>query len=586
MSVEGRNAKKNAKIMMTAIVMFLSSVSAFAVDERVPELFKGTVMTNESVLFMGTGDIAPLLYDAEEILSVRSSDLQTEYLQGEDWIFDAMTHRIRPTAQTRMPYYTEEQLYPESGYYTCNLPGKNYVLFGEGATMHTNQVLVTYRHADKWKGPSPRNDSAAFRSLFEEWFGCCGGKILFYGDSITAGYNSSGAIGAAPYIPRWAEQVFAEIVRYTGNTELAYVNTAVGGWTSADGLQNVQERVVAHDPSLVVLAFGMNDGGDTAANYSNRISQMVSLVHQGCPRAAILLVPPMIPNAEAGVPDPTQKGFDEKAAIFPEYETALAGLVTSWRNKGFVRIGLANVTTMHAAVLAKKRFRDMTGNNINHCNDFCARVYRDTILAALGVVTEGATPIRMKRQFAWFDGGVADGWPESGTMFGGAWQNAQEGVFADGVLHVMGLADPVTFQSEQRVDFSSSNAFLTVQAKFDVHGVLPEIPIDALASIIAVDEVVTTNFFVMAESEAGERYWRRLPGAYVRADEMVEISVFLRGEGTGLFGQFLIGDYVSPTIRIASSRDVGTVVFRGTGAIGGLSASMSRIAQGLILYVR
>ena len=41
---------------------------------------------------------------------------------------------------------------------------------------------------------------------------------------------------------------------------------------------------------------------------------------------------------------------------------------------------------MHAVVLARKRYRDMTGNNINHCNDFSARIYRDTILAAMGIL--------------------------------------------------------------------------------------------------------------------------------------------------------------------------------------------------------
>ncbi len=47
---------------------------------------------------------------------------------------------------------------------------------------------------------------------------------------------------------------------------------------------------------------------------------------------------------------------------------------------------------MHAAVLARKRYRDMTGNNINHCNDFSARIYRDTILAAMGILPK-APPV-------------------------------------------------------------------------------------------------------------------------------------------------------------------------------------------------
>ena len=72
--------------------------------------------------------------------------------------------------------------------------------------------------------------------------------------------------------------------------------------------------------------------------------------------------------------------------LFPEYEKALCALVEKYRAAGFAQIGCANVNTMHAAVLARKRYRDMTGNNINHCNDFSARIYRDTILAAMGIL--------------------------------------------------------------------------------------------------------------------------------------------------------------------------------------------------------
>ena len=35
--------------------------------------------------------------------------IKTNYLEGVDWTFDAATHTIRPTANTRMPYYTEAE---------------------------------------------------------------------------------------------------------------------------------------------------------------------------------------------------------------------------------------------------------------------------------------------------------------------------------------------------------------------------------------------------------------------------------------------------------------------------------------------
>ena len=151
------------KRVLIAAVMAMTAFVAIAMDSRVPPLFPDSVMTNETVLFMGTDDAAPLMYKADEILSVTSFDLKTNYVEGVDWTFDRESHTIRPTANTRMPYYTEAEWYPSSGRFACNLSGKAYVFFSEGSTISLHQVCVTYRHSDSWEGPAPRDDSASRR---------------------------------------------------------------------------------------------------------------------------------------------------------------------------------------------------------------------------------------------------------------------------------------------------------------------------------------------------------------------------------------------------------------------------------------
>ena len=37
---------------------------------------------------------APLMYQADRILSVKSLDLKTEFREGEEWTFDAAAHTI------------------------------------------------------------------------------------------------------------------------------------------------------------------------------------------------------------------------------------------------------------------------------------------------------------------------------------------------------------------------------------------------------------------------------------------------------------------------------------------------------------
>lgn len=51
-------------IVLACALMALTAGAA--VDPRVPPLFEGSVMTNETVLFMGTDDAAPLMFKADE----------------------------------------------------------------------------------------------------------------------------------------------------------------------------------------------------------------------------------------------------------------------------------------------------------------------------------------------------------------------------------------------------------------------------------------------------------------------------------------------------------------------------------------
>ena len=46
---------------IAALCAAAMAFAASATDPRVPPLFTGSVMTNETVLFMGTGDAAPLM---------------------------------------------------------------------------------------------------------------------------------------------------------------------------------------------------------------------------------------------------------------------------------------------------------------------------------------------------------------------------------------------------------------------------------------------------------------------------------------------------------------------------------------------
>ena len=87
----------------------------------------------------------------------------------------------------------------------------------------------------------------------------------------------------------------------------------------------------------------------------------------GLPEAEFVLVAPMLPNPEWHYP---------VMARFGEYRDALAGLCRPG-------VSLADITTMWSDLLARKSVYDLTGNGINHPNDFGHRVYADVLLALL-----------------------------------------------------------------------------------------------------------------------------------------------------------------------------------------------------------
>ena len=571
-------SENDMKRFLSAASMALAAFAAVAMDSRVPPLFTGNVMTNETVLFMGTDDAAPLMYQADEILSVTSFDLKTNYVEGVDWTFDAATHTIRPTANTRMPYYTEAEWYPDSGRFACNLPGKSYVFFSEGSVISLHQVCVTYRHSDAWDGPEMRNDAAAFAPMLGELSSRIGGKTLFYGDSITTAANSSGMIGFEPYIPGWPKQVHDGIVDATGNSSLEYVNTAVGGKNTQWGLDNVQERVIAYAPDFVLIAFGMNDTL-SVADYSAKHEAMVNAIHAALPNATVMLVPPMMPNLEA-------TGYVSRGTLFPQYEQALVALVAQFRAAGFARIGCANVNTMHAAVLARKRYRDMTGNNINHCNDFSARIYRDTILAAMGLpkAADAWKPRGGGSVRNWFNGGVAEGWPNAASMFGGAWRNPQDGAFADGAVSVTNAEAMLNFDAAKPVDTAETNVVVSLEMEFVPLIEPPLLPEGALAAVTAVWEGTATNYWVLAKGAGGANAWRRLPDSRAKAETPVMVKVkFASDESSETRVRYEVDGVVSDWLET-----VGVDEVHGVGVSGRLhSLSASRenllVPEGLII---
>ena len=345
----------------------LGVYDAYDLESYMTPIWEGNTVYNESVMFVGKDDAAPLLYTPSEIISVRSCDLKTEYRLGVDYLLE--DGKLILTENSSIPVMAVEEYYPKNcalyGSFASNLGAdRPLVRWGEGDTFFRYQVFVTYRHEDSYTGFVPRGQSDKFPKTLEKLKKGEAVKIVYYGDSITEGYNTSGFIGVAPHAERWSEMSALYLGKLFGNSSVTAINTGVAGMDSVWGVQNLTQRVIDYAPDLCVLAFGMNDGGVAPSLLAQRLVSMAkALRREGC---EVILVATMLPNKEAA-------GFWGNQHLF---EDSILKLV----EEGDLPFGVVQMSSLHASLLEKKPYYHTTGNNINHPNDFLARLYAQSIV--------------------------------------------------------------------------------------------------------------------------------------------------------------------------------------------------------------
>ena len=62
------------------------------------------------------------------------------------------------------------------------------------------------------------------------------------------------------------------------------------------------------------------------------------------------------------------------------HEATFASGVIPYMQNLNVPIAMCQMTSMTQSILSRKEYKDFTGNNVNHTNDFYTRVYAQTLL--------------------------------------------------------------------------------------------------------------------------------------------------------------------------------------------------------------
>lgn len=165
----------------------------------------------------------------------------------------------------------------------------------------------------------------------------------------------------------------AEPSVYGDKGVITYINASVGGWGAETGSGNmemyVNQFVRQYGCDLFVVAYGMNNSDASAEGMAMLHQMMIEKVYNIDRDTCAVMVSTMVPNPEAlGQWYGNQETFEPEMIKYAE-ECTVRG----------VPCAVAPMTSMSLAVLQSKRFCDYTGNNINHPNDFMARIYAQTL---------------------------------------------------------------------------------------------------------------------------------------------------------------------------------------------------------------
>ena len=367
--------------------------------EAMQNIFSGTTSVKETVMFLDKGDVKSLLYPIKSIVSVTSYDGKTTYEEGKDYVVE--DGKLKVTENSAIKCITSEKYYNHAGS-IIQMNGKP-MFWGE-SQVKAWQVSVTYEHDAAWEGYVQESQLDVYQNFVKKLIAGENVTVFFYGDSITWGACSTYAEGVQPkqgaYAMLFTEalaDLFGYKVKYvnTGlqasmpchtvpSTEygtgdrgtITYVNTALGGWNSNDGVSNfdkfVKEQVEKHGCDLFVLGYGMNDGGMAATQTKANTKKMIDAMYEIKPEVSVMIVSTMTPHS----------GSNWDHVSIQQQEKQLLTLAKQYR-KDEKNVAVACVNSVSVAVQEHKTFNDYSGNNINHPNDWFYRVYAQTLLQTL-----------------------------------------------------------------------------------------------------------------------------------------------------------------------------------------------------------
>ncbi|MGN0494489.1 MAG: SGNH/GDSL hydrolase family protein [Acutalibacteraceae bacterium] len=378
-------------------------------------VWESDAVYNESFMLYKGRDKVKLLYPIDQIISVRSYDLQTVYWKGVD--FNVVDGQIVPIQGGNMKAYGNAE--GESLDKMKNLTSSGSTDWNGindwSSLSYKYQYYVTYTHSKEWDNTeiynkAPASQTNKLSKFYQKVKSGEQTNIVFYGDSITEGWNASG-LDQMSYsyvngkkaselstrrctmygkfglsaVPDWACESYAvqtvnALKKYYENDSITMINKAIGSTASSWGSkeENLEFLIGNTDPDLLIIAYGMNEKENTRLTQKGYIKPIIEYVRKINPDCSVLLVSAFYPN----IWNSSEQGYS--SYNLGAHEVAYYELAKEYDN-----VAVAPVYSMFESMLSAKEPCDYTSNLYNHPNDFGVRLYAEVVRSVL--TGEGST---------------------------------------------------------------------------------------------------------------------------------------------------------------------------------------------------
>lgn len=302
------------------------------------------------------------MFTPGELLAVRRSSGEALGLEG----MRLEENRLVVAGRSDLPSLSSAELFPEKPSERTigtHRDGKRLIHFSEGAYYHQLQLSVDYRTRETWTGPfsepQPEHLARTRRLLMQ------GDPItlVVMGDSISEGANASGVIMAPPHQPAYAGLI-AQRLELSAPGSVLLHNYSKGCTCSAWGKEQ-SARVIAAKPDLLIVAFGMNDASNRVdpVEFQCNIRALIDSVRTELPTCEFIVISGMTPNPDWHL-------------FLPEVRRDMHERLQALAGEG---VAFCDVYSVWTELVRRKGFFSLTGNGVNHPNDFGHRVYADCL---------------------------------------------------------------------------------------------------------------------------------------------------------------------------------------------------------------